>query len=163
MADTLTPEQRRLNMSSIRSRDTAPELTVRRALHGRGFRFRLHRRDLPGRPDIVLPRYRTAVFVHGCFWHGHDCPLFKVPASRTEFWTAKVEANRRRDEASLLRLDQLGWRIACVWECALKGPGRLTMTEVSDRLATFILSADKATDIAGDVSPDRQRPKTVAR
>ena len=89
MVDVLTPEQRRLNMSRIRGKDTKPELLLRHGLHARGLRYRLHRKDLPGRPDMVFPRYRAAILVHGCFWHGHDCPLFKLPATRREFWAGQ--------------------------------------------------------------------------
>lgn len=149
MADKLTPAQRSLNMSRIRSRDTAPELSVRRALHARGFRFRLQRRDLPGRPDIVLPRYRTVVFVHGCFWHGHDCRLFRVPATRTAFWLEKIEANRRRDLAAVKQLDELGWRCGLFWECALKGPDRLNAAEASDRLEDFVRGDASYAEIRG--------------
>src|ERR1700719_1649815 len=97
MGDVLTPEQRRLNMSRIRGRDTKPELLLRRGLHAAGLRFRLHTERLPGRPGLVFPRYRAAILVHGCFWHGHDCPLFKLPATRSEFWASKIAGNRTRD------------------------------------------------------------------
>lgn len=140
MADRLTPDQRRLNMSRIRAKDTRPEFAVRRLLHRAGFRFRLHRRDLPGRPDIVLTRYRTVIFVHGCFWHGHGCSLFKMPATRTEFWSAKIESNRRRDEIAVAGLRETGWRSLWVWECALKGRGRLSQDILTDRIAGFITS-----------------------
>jgi DNA mismatch endonuclease (patch repair protein) len=96
MTDVLTPEQRRLNMSRIRGRDTKPELLLRRGLHARGFRFRLNRKDLPGCPDLVFPRFRAVMFVHGCFWHWHDCPMFKWPATRTDFWRKKIEGNTKR-------------------------------------------------------------------
>jgi DNA mismatch endonuclease (patch repair protein) len=138
MADRLTPDQRRLNMGRVRAKDTRPEMTVRRLLHRAGFRYRLHRRDLPGRPDIVLRRYRAAIFVHGCFWHGHDCSLFRMPATRTEFWSAKIGANRRRDEIAVAALRAAGWRSLWVWECALKGRGRLPQDMLADRIAGFI-------------------------
>lgn len=117
MVDRLTPDQRRLNMSRVRAKDTRPEMIVRRLLHSLGFRFRLHRRDLPGRPDIVLPRYRAAIFVHGCFWHGHDCSLFRMPTTRTEFWAAKIAANRRRDGDAVSGLRDAGWRSLLIWTC----------------------------------------------
>lgn len=138
MADRLTPEQRRLNMRRVRAKDTKPEMTVRHLLHDQGFRYRLHRRDLPGRPDIVLPRWRAVVFVHGCFWHGHGCSLFRLPATRTEFWSAKIEGNRRRDAAAVAALEAAGWRSLWVWECALRGKNRLTATEVSGAMVAFI-------------------------
>ncbi|WP_046899416.1 very short patch repair endonuclease [Gluconobacter oxydans] len=138
MVDRLTPAQRRLNMSLIRAKDTRPEMTVRALLHREGFRYRLHRRDLPGRPDIVLPRYGAAIFVHGCFWHGHDCSLFRMPATRAEFWSAKIDANRRRDTAAVVRLSETGWRSLLVWECALRGRRRLPQDILRDRIASFI-------------------------
>lgn len=137
MVDRLTPDQRRLNMSRVRAKDTRPEMTVRRLLHSLGFRFRLHRRDLPGRPDIVLPRYRAAIFVHGCFWHGHDCSLFRMPATRTEFWAAKIAANRRRDGDAVSGLRDAGWRSLLIWECALRGRGRLSAETLTDRITAF--------------------------
>lgn len=150
MADRLTPEQRSANMSRVRGKDTGPELIVRRLLHAAGLRFRLHRRDLPGRPDVVLPRHRAAIQVHGCFWHGHSCPLFRLPGTRTQFWRDKIDANRRRDAAAMVDLARLGWRTCTVWECALRGRGRLQPVEISDRLRRFVLSADPAGVLAGD-------------
>ena len=146
MADVLTPEQRRLNMSRIRGKDTKPELVLRRGLHALGLRFRLHRKDLPGRPDIVFPRYRAAVLVHGCFWHGHDCPLFKLPATRLEFWEAKIEGNRARDLRDVAALAAAGWRVLVVWECALKGPARLPVDVVLARVTSW-LDTEKSSGI----------------
>lgn len=108
-------------MSRIRSKNTAIELTVRRQLHALGFRYRLGGASLPGRPDLVLPKYRTAIFVHGCFWHGHDCKLFRLPKTRSEFWRQKIETNRARDSAAAAKLIQLGWRPLYIWECQLRG------------------------------------------
>jgi DNA mismatch endonuclease (patch repair protein) len=140
MADVLTTEQRRLNMSRIRSKDTKPELLLRRGLHARGLRFRLHRKDLPGRPDMVFPHYRAAVLVHGCFWHGHDCPLFKPPATRREFWEAKIKGNQARDARDLAGLAAAGWRPLVVWECALKGPMRLPADSVLADIVSWLAS-----------------------
>lgn len=108
-------------MQAIRSKNTKPEILLRRLLHARGFRFRLHVKDLPGTPDIVLPKYRAAILVHGCFWHGHDCYLFKLPQQRREFWQEKIEANRTRDIRNRQELKNAGWRVLVIWECALKG------------------------------------------
>lgn len=106
-------------MSRIRSTDTVPEVKLRKALHAMGFRFRIHSRSLPGSPDIVLPKYRSAIFVHGCFWHGHEgCRNFRIPKTRPEFWTEKIGRNRERDRAAIDRLLQEGWRVLVVWECA---------------------------------------------
>ena len=121
MADVFTPEERSRVMRSVRSRDTAPELRVRRWLHAHGFRFRLHRDDLPGKPDIVLPRYATAVFVHGCFWHGHaGCKPAELPASNREYWERKIGRNMARDRRNLRGLRALGWRALVVWECRIR-------------------------------------------
>lgn len=140
-------------MSRVRSKGTLPEMTVRRLLHALGYRFRLHRRDLPGTPDIVLPRHRLAIFVHGCFWHGHRCPLFRIPATRTEFWVAKIEGNRRRDDIARTSLLSAGWRTLCVWECATRGRGRLADTELATAVTGFLNGAQRAGDIAGSLSP----------
>jgi DNA mismatch endonuclease (patch repair protein) len=119
MTDTVPAEVRSRIMSSIRSKDTRPELYVRQSLHSAGYRFRLHRRDLPGRPDVVLPRFRTAVFVNGCFWHGHDCKRGHRPASNITFWAEKVDRNIRRDRSSAAALEAEGWRVVTIWECSL--------------------------------------------
>ena len=111
------------NMAAIRGKDTAPELAVRRILHAMGLRFRLHRKDLPGRPDIVLPKHRTVVFVHGCFWHRHkDCRHTTTPKTRQEFWQTKFASNVERDRRNRTDLQQLGWRVIVVWECELRQP-----------------------------------------
>lgn len=107
-------------MARVRQKNTKPEVTLRRWLHAAGYRFRLQRRDLPGTPDIVLPRYRTAIFVHGCFWHGHDCKAGRAPSSNAAFWEAKITRNKARDAEVAVRLVQLGWRRLEVWQCELK-------------------------------------------
>lgn len=118
MTDSLSPEARSALMARIRGQDTTPELTVRRLLHAMGYRFRLHRRDLAGRPDIVLPARRKVIFVHGCFWHGHaGCRLSRMPASRTDYWGPKLIRNRRRDVRNAAALRRDGWSVAIVWEC----------------------------------------------
>lgn len=124
--DSLTPERRSWNMSRIKSGDTKPERLVRSLLHRMGYRFRLHRKDLPGRPDIVLPRYRRVVLVHGCYWHRHPgCRLAYTPKSNLEFWQAKFNENVRRDERQNRQLSELGWRVVTVWECETKEPATL--------------------------------------
>ena len=110
-------------MSRVRGKHTKPELIVRRAAHAHGLRFRLHRKDLPGHPDLVFPKYRLALFVHGCFWHRHPgCAKASMPKSRTDFWQAKFEANVARDTRVTAELDELGWRVATIWECETKRP-----------------------------------------
>ena len=121
MADIISPERRSALMSRIRGKDTKIELEVRGGLHALGLRYRLGGGGLPGRPDIVLPRYRTVVFVHGCFWHQHHCHLFRLPKTHTEFWRAKVDANRERDIRNEALLIEGGWRVETVWECELRG------------------------------------------
>ena len=121
MADIISPERRSALMSRIRGKDTKIELEVRRGLHALGFRYRLGGAGLPGRPDIVLPKYRTVVFVHGCFWHQHDCHLFRLPKTRTEFWKSKVDSNRERDRRNERLLLEAGWNVETVWECLLRG------------------------------------------
>jgi DNA mismatch endonuclease (patch repair protein) len=120
MADVVSSEVRSRMMSGIRGKDTAPEMVIRRGLHARGFRYRLHDRRLPGRPDLVLPKYRAVIFVHGCFWHGHGCHLFKWPKTREDFWREKIQGNMRRDRAQTALLKQQGWRSTVVWECELR-------------------------------------------
>jgi DNA mismatch endonuclease (patch repair protein) len=125
--DTLTVEQRSAVMSRVRSKHTRPEIQVRRLLHRLGFRFRVHRRDLPGIPDIVLPRFRTVVFVHGCFWHRHaNCGKTTVPASNADFWAGKFLVNKRRDRRVKNELRRKGWRVVVVWECETLALGRLS-------------------------------------
>jgi DNA mismatch endonuclease, patch repair protein len=121
MADTITRERRSWNMSQIKGRDTGPELRLRSLLHRAGFRFRLHAKELPGKPDIVLPKYRAAIFVHGCFWHRHDgCRNATMPSTRTEFWKSKFDSNVDRDERNRAALTTAGWTVFTVWECELK-------------------------------------------
>lgn len=139
LADIVDPAKRSEMMAGIGAKNTKPELLVRRILHRLGYRFRLHRKDLPGKPDIVLPKWRTVVFVHGCFWHGHvDCPIFRLPKSRTEFWSKKIEANRRRDDLVQKAYTKLDWRVSVVWECALKGKSRIDPETIGRILADFL-------------------------
>lgn len=123
MVDTLTPAQRSERMSRIRSTNTKPEVALRKALHRLGLRFRLHGTRLPGKPDIVLPKYRTAIFVHGCFWHRHEgCKVATTPKSNTAFWLDKFERNVARDAAAVVELQAAGWQVLVVWECDLRSP-----------------------------------------
>lgn len=134
VADVLTPEQRSRNMSAIRSKDTKPEMVVRRIAHRLGYRFRLHRRDLPGAPDLVFPRLKKIIFVHGCYWHIHDCPWGCVaPKTNARFWQAKRTGNVQRDQKSARKLKRLGWRVLTIWECETRDMPRL-----SGRLSRFL-------------------------
>ena len=127
-------------MAAIRGINTRPELIVRRALHARGFRYRLHVKGMPGKPDLVFPKYRAVIFVHGCFWHGHDCALFKWPKTREQFWYDKISVNRSRDVAACRNLRLTGWRVATVWECALKGRRRIPVSEMIDLISLWLFS-----------------------
>ncbi len=138
MTDVLTTEQRRLNMNRIRGQDTKPEMAIRRGIHARGLRYRLHDRSLPGRPDMVFPKYHAAVFIHGCFWHAHDCSLFKLPNTRQDFWKKKLEDNAARDRNAIEALQVAGWRVLVIWECALRGRGRRKVAWVLDSAAGYI-------------------------
>lgn len=121
MTDMFDRATRSRIMAQVRSTDTSPELAIRKGLHAAGYRFRLHRKDLPGSPDVVLSRYRTAVFVNGCFWHGHDCKRGdRMPASNVDYWETKIERNRLRDKSSTSALRKLGWRVHVIWECELE-------------------------------------------
>ena len=121
MADVHSKEVRSYNMSRIRAKDTKPEMMVRKFLHAHGFRYRLHVKDLPGKPDIVLPKYKTVIFIHGCFWHGHkDCKYFVVPKTRTEWWLTKINSNIVNDTKALKALQKEEWKMIILWECELK-------------------------------------------
>lgn len=136
-------------MSAVKSRDTKPEMIVRRGLHRRGFRFRLNERRLPGRPDLVLARYRVAIFVHGCFWHGHDCPLFRWPKSREEFWRAKILRNVERDEEVRDLIGEEGWRMLTVWECTFRGKRSSVHDIALDRIAAWLAGDEDVGEIRG--------------
>lgn len=123
--DVLTADRRSSVMRCVKSKDTLPELEVRRIAHSLGFRFRLHRKDLPGQPDLVFRGLKTVIFVHGCFWHQHDCPAAARPASRIEYWDKKLDGNVIRDKRNSRLLRSLGWRILVIWECQIKNRSRL--------------------------------------
>lgn len=148
MTDIVDSGRRSEMMSRIKGRDTVPEIVVRRIAHGLGFRFRLYRKDLPGRPDIVFPRYRAVVFVHGCFWHRHDgCRYAYEPKSRVRFWTDKFSQNVARDQRNETALRTLGWRVLVIWECETRN-----RTGVAERLLNHLLAADKGSNglVKGD-------------
>jgi DNA mismatch endonuclease (patch repair protein) len=153
MVDVLTAAQRQLNMSRIRGRDTKPEMLIRRGLHARGLRYRLCVKDLPGRPDLVFPRYRAVIFVHGCFWHGHNCPMFKLPTTRQDFWKKKIEQNRAHDVQNVLALRTNGWRVLIVWECSLKGTARKKYDIVLDTCVNFLQGDIAEISVAGEWPP----------
>jgi len=142
MSDIVDTQTRSRMMSGIRSANTKPEMVVRRMLHARGFRYRLHGRDLPGRPDLILPKYRVVIFVHGCFWHCHDCHLFKWPSTRKEFWREKLTGNLERDRRNIQSLLSAGWRVLVIWECGIKGIHSGKLLDIINRAVGFISSSD---------------------
>jgi DNA mismatch endonuclease (patch repair protein) len=135
-------------MRAIRNKNTQPEISLRKALHANGLRFRLNIRKLPGTPDIVLPKYHAVIFVHGCFWHGHDCPLFKLPSTRPDFWREKIERNRANDIKAMEALLASGWRVGVVWECAMRGAGK-NIDGVAQSLTNWLLSNATVIDKRG--------------
>lgn len=151
MPDIVDAATRSRMMAGIRAADTKPELVIRRGLHGLGFRFRLHSAKLPGKPDLILPRFRAVIFVNGCFWHGHDCALFRLPGTRTEFWKAKIERNRARDRDVFDALASSGWRQLTIWECAMRGKGRMEPDALLDRVAVWLTGQGETTQIRGAV------------
>ena len=152
MSDVVSREMRSRMMSGIRGKDTKPELTVRKALFAAGFRFRLHRRDLPGVPDVVLPRKRVAIFVNGCFWHMHaGCKNAKLPSSRQDFWREKLERNIERDKKNIDALIDLGWRVLVVWECSTREKGAESV--LPSALALWIGGGEARGELSGDLKP----------
>ena len=149
MADIVTPVKRSKMMSGIRGKNTGLEMILRKGLHSRGFRFRLHVPDLEGKPDMDFPKYNALLFAHGCFWHGHDCHLFKMPQTRTAFWREKIAANVQRDIAVKKALESKGWRIGIVWECAIKGRGRLGIDQTIDQCARWLTGTNTNFEIRG--------------
>ncbi len=139
MPDTLTKEQRRRCMSQIRSKNTKPEVLVRKELFRRGYRYRINVSKLPGKPDIVLPKYKTAIFVNGCFWHGHEgCKHFVLPKSNVEYWEAKIRGNQQRDSVAVKMLQDTGWNVITIWECSLTASLFLgTIDKIEDAITKF--------------------------
>ncbi len=143
MVDVVDKATRSRMMSGIRSKNTKPERLIRSALHRRGFRFRLNQASLPGKPDLVFRKHNAVIFIHGCFWHGHNCKLFKWPASNPDFWRNKVERNRAKDVEVLAELKKSGWRVMVIWECALKGKDQVTrLPNTIDRVCTWLLRSN---------------------
>src|SRR5665811_248624 len=153
MADKLSPEKRSWNMSRVRNRDTGPEKRVRQALFSAGFRFRLHSETIPGCPDIVLPRFRVAVFVHGCFWHGHECPRGRRPASNVAFWAKKIDRNIARDREVLATVRKAGWKPKVIWQCDLE--------RATDRLIRSLYRAARRVP-AGRIAVSRYPAKELS-
>ncbi|MBN4081166.1 DNA mismatch endonuclease Vsr [Caldithrix abyssi] len=149
MVDIVSPEKRSKMMAGIRGKDTKPELLIRKALHKRGFSYRLHDKKLPGKPDIVLSRYKAVIQVNGCFWHGHNCHLFKWPSTRPDFWQDKIKRNKENDIKSLKALSDMEWRILTIWECAIKGRASKPFEIVLNSVISWLISSEKNKEITG--------------
>lgn len=152
MIDIVDQATRSRMMSGIRGKNTSPERLIRSELHRRGFRFRLHYKGLPGKPDIVLPKYRAVILVNGCFWHGHKCHLFKWPATNEEKWRRKIEGNVIRDQDNIAAVRGAGWRTLVVWECALRGPRRMTINSVGGAIEAWLRNGAALCEISGDTA-----------
>jgi len=139
MTDIVDKNTRSRMMSGIQGKNTKPELTIRNLLHKEGFRYRLYNKDLPGKPDLVLKKYKAVIFINGCFWHRHDCKLFKWPETRKEFWKEKLDKNAQNDSLNQKKLSDLGWRVCVVWECSIRGADKDPVA-VKDRIVKWILS-----------------------
>jgi DNA mismatch endonuclease (patch repair protein) len=143
MVDVVDKATRSRMMSGIRSKNTKPEILIRSALHRRGFRFRLNQASLPGKPDLVFRRFNAVIFIHGCFWHGHNCELFKWPSSNAAFWRNKIERNRAKDNEVIEALKVAGWRVMVIWECAIKGKAQMNkFPYIVDRICTWLLRSN---------------------
>ncbi|HAT2126354.1 TPA: DNA mismatch endonuclease Vsr [Legionella pneumophila] len=149
MPDVVCSSKRKEMMAGIRNKDTKPEMIIRKALFAKGYRYRLHRKNLPGKPDIILPKYRTIIFINGCFWHCHDCHLFKWPQTRKEFWETKILSNKARDEENKDALLKSGWRILVIWECSLKGKMKLDFAQLINEIDSWITSTLVYGNISG--------------
>jgi DNA mismatch endonuclease (patch repair protein) len=147
MTDVHDSQTRSRNMAAIRNSNTIPELRVRQELHRRGFRYSLKNKSLPGKPDVVLSKYRVAVFVHGCFWHRHNCKYFKLPKTNTEFWKNKISANVKRDTDVIRQITDIGYRVLVIWECSFKGKNKERLDSLFERIILWIRLDEKTSGI----------------
>ena len=163
MADRMTKEQRHRCMVSIKGKDTKPEMLVRRYLHSRGYRYRVNVRRLPGTPDIVLRKYRTVIFINGCFWHGHeDCRYFVLPKSNTQYWLQKIERNKQRDVEKRIQLRLLGWHTIIIWECELKPKDRHTTLQALEQTLNKIYLLNNSVEVTANYSNEEESIGMVA-
>lgn len=142
MVDIVDIKTRSRMMAGIRGKDTKPEMLIRYGLHARGYRYKLHDKKLPGKPDLVFPKYSAVILVNGCFWHGHDCHLFKMPKSNTDFWRNKISRNKELDVTHEAQLIAMGWRVGIVWECALKGKAKVNFEVLLDSIEVWLHSSE---------------------
>jgi len=151
MIDRVSPHQRSQMMASVKGKNTRPEMLIRRMLHKEGFRFRIHRKDLPGNPNIVLPKHNALILVNGCFWHGHTCNRSTLPKTNTSFWEEKIEKNVARDKNNISKLLAEGWRVCVIWECAVKPKKALDANQVSLRISSWIKSKNNYYEIPAPI------------
>ncbi|GJM39824.1 MAG: very short patch repair endonuclease [Ardenticatenaceae bacterium] len=149
MTDVVDRKTRSRMMSGIRGKDTKLELIIRKRLHALGFRYKLHNKQLPGKPDMVFPKYKAVILVNGCFWHGHNCHLFKWPSTREKFWRNKITRTKEKDKENIERLLSAEWRILQIWECAIKGKEKIPIDKVIEKCSTWLESSQKQLDIRG--------------
>ncbi len=155
MVDVFDKAKRSQIMASITAKDTKPEIMIRKALHRKGYRFRLHSRALPGTPDLTFRKFNAVIMVNGCFWHGHDCALFRMPATNRKFWSDKITNNKRRDQKVRAELLDLGWRVLIVWECSMKGKQRTDFEDLILTIENWLLSDQGELELsAAHFSPD---------
>lgn len=155
MTDVVSPAKRSRMMAGIKGKNTKPELIIRKGLFNQGFRYRLHRKDIPGKPDLVLARYNAVIFVHGCFWHQHDCHLFKWPKQNIEFWREKLGKNLERDRRNQENLYRQGWRVCTIWECALRGRSALDTNQLLGEVSSWLTDGpDKKLTLTGMMTND---------
>ncbi|MBX8607110.1 very short patch repair endonuclease [Pseudomonas cichorii] len=143
MVDIVDVATRSRMMSGIHGKNTSPELLIRKALHARGFRFRIHAKNLPGKPDLLFPKYKSALFIHGCFWHGHACRYFKIPKTRPEFWLEKIGKNQSRDSLQEDALKAMGWRVLIVWECAVRSMKKEKSSLLIDLITDWLINGSE--------------------
>lgn len=151
MVDVVNKTKRSQMMSGIQAKNTKPEIMVRKALFAQGYRYKLHDKKLPGKPDLVLPKYQTVIFVHGCFWHKHNCHLFKWPSTRPDFWKEKLNGNAKRDQVVMQILRSNGWKVLVIWECALKGKHKQKIDKVVNQTIKFVHNSRLHFEVMGKI------------
>jgi DNA mismatch endonuclease, patch repair protein len=147
MADIVSHETRSRMMAGIQGKNTKAEITIRNALHRKGFRYRLYVKTLPSKPELVFPKYKAVILINGCFWHGHNCYLFKWPSTNSEFWQEKISGNKERDIKNKIELEKMGWRVLTIWECAFKGKNRLIFQDLIDQISKWLITNQNSCEI----------------
>ena len=147
MTDKVTSQQRSKMMSAIKGKNTKPEIVIRKILYSEGYRYRLHVNSVIGNPDIVIRKLKTAIFINGCFWHGHDCPLFTIPKTRSDFWKQKIESNIKRDSENMQKLQDSGWKVVIIWGCSMKGKIHLSLEDLSRMVLEALKSNESIVQI----------------